>query len=60
VLIKEHVGLLKEAIRITDRGASIVALIHASNFGMQKFRDFTFKVFNAYCEQQFCRRGRRV
>lgn len=39
---KDYVKLLKETIQITNRGGVIVA----SNFDIQKFRDFISKVFN--------------
>ena len=42
---KDYVKLLKEAIQITNKGGVIVASTNASNFDMQKFRDFISKAF---------------
>lgn len=42
---KDYVKLLKEAIQITNKGGVIVASTNASNFDMQKFRDFIAKAF---------------
>jgi 23S rRNA (cytosine1962-C5)-methyltransferase len=42
---KDYVKLLKEAIQITNKGGLIVASTNASNFDMQKFRDFISKAF---------------
>lgn len=42
---KDYVKLLKEAIQITNNGGVIVASTNASNFDMQKFRDFISKAF---------------
>ena len=42
---KDYVKLLKEAIQITNRGGMIVASTNASNFDMQRFKDFISKAF---------------
>jgi len=42
---KDYVKLLKEAIQITKNGGMIVASTNASNFDMQKFKDFISKAF---------------
>jgi len=42
---KDYVKLLKEAIQITNKGGVIVSSTNASNFDMQKFRDFISKSF---------------
>ncbi len=42
---KDYVKLLKEAIQITNKSGVIVASTNASNFDMQKFRDFISKAF---------------
>ena len=42
---KDYVKLLKEAIQITNKGGVIVASTNASNFDMQKFKDFISKAF---------------
>ncbi len=42
---KDYVKLLKEAIQITNKGGVIVASTNASNFDMQKFKDFIAKAF---------------
>jgi len=42
---KDYVKLLKEAIQITNKGGVIVASTNASNFDMQRFKDFISKAF---------------
>ncbi len=42
---KDYVNLLKEAIKITNRGGIIVASTNSANFGMMTFRDFISKAF---------------
>ena len=42
---KDYVNLLKEAIKITNRGGIIVASTNSANFGMMTFRDFIRKAF---------------
>ena len=42
---KDYVNLLKEAIKITNRGGIIVASTNSANFGMMTFRDFINKAF---------------
>ncbi len=42
---KDYVKLLKEAIQITSKGGIIVASTNASNFDMQRFKDFISKAF---------------
>ncbi len=42
---KDYVKLLKEAIQITNKGGAIVASTNASNFDMQKFKEFIAKAF---------------
>ena len=44
---KDYVNLLKEAIQITNKGGVIVASTNASNFNMDKFKDFIAKAFDA-------------
>ncbi len=48
---KDYVNLLKEAIQITNNGGIIVASTNASNFDMQKFKDFISKAFKALNEK---------
>jgi 23S rRNA (cytosine1962-C5)-methyltransferase len=42
---KDYVKLLKEAIQITSKGGIIVASTNASNFDIQRFKDFISKAF---------------
>ncbi len=48
---KDYVKLLKEAIQITNKGGVIVASTNASNFDMQKFKEFIAKAFEALEEK---------
>ena len=43
---KDYVNLLKEAIQITNKDGVIVASTNASNFNMDKFKDFIAKAFD--------------